>query len=1193
MIRDLHTFPPDHPHIFPQAGWGFPQSYPQEFPMTASTAEPRSLILSVMKERILVLDGGLGTLIQNEGLDEVDYRGERFSSHPVSLKGNHDVLVLTRPEVISSVHERYIEAGADIIETCTFSSNAVSQAEYGLVEYVKELNRGAVRLARNAAERVGSRMGRRVFVAGSVGPTSLSLSMQSDASATPKRFVSFDELRAAYEAQISVLIEEGVDLILIETIFDVLNAKAASVAVRDAIVKAHRTVPVIFSVTLADHQGRLLSGQTLEAFVASIEPLEPLAISLNCGFGVTELRRFMPHLSGLTSLPVGCYPNAGLPDEEGRYYDTGEFMAEQLAEFARHGWLNFVGGCCGTTPEHIRAIARRLKGIAPRPFEMRRATVTRFAGLESLVQREGHRIVIAERSNVAGSKKFKRLIENAAWDEALDIARDQMRAGADMIDICMDAPLLDAVSAMTTFLRKITQEPEISKFPLVIDSSNFEVVEAALKEVPGRCLVNSISLKGGETEFLEHARTIQKYGAAVVVMAFDEQGQASTTPDRVRILSRAIELLTTKLNFALCDIVVDPNILAIGTGLPEHDIQAVSFIESCIELKKRYPGVQTSGGLSNLSFSFRGRNDVREAIHAAFLQKAKDALTMVISNPSLSCRPEDISPELLKLAGDLVAARPGALDALIAWTERNAMAEKTAAAPDVVETMSHCERLVYAMTRGVSRYLERDMASLSETMSALQIIEGPLMDAMNIVGERFGRGEMFLPQIVKAAHIMKQAISYLDIQSDASRTASRKRILMATVWGDVHDIGKNIVDIVLTCNGYEVVDLGVMVPTEKIVSEAERLKVDAIGLSGLISPSLRVMQEVARALREAGLTIPLFVGGAATSDEFAALKLVPAYEPGVVTHITDASRVPCVLGPWLNPETKNDAVAAIQAHHAEIQNARRPQKTYLSLEEARRLRPGHAFVCNEALETASCERQRYSWNASELEPHLTWAPVCRALRVAPPHDSEAVRKLDVQIKSDAALIFRASDLYRTLISKAFFQLVPASSHDEVITVYPNTDKAFEIHLPRLLDVDKPHHSLADFLPPGREARIGLFALTCPIDQTKLSAIANYTHLDRDYVKLVTEITATALVSAANDVLHDALEKRFGHLVRPAIGYPVVPDHALKKPILSVLRANELGMTLTPNYMMDPVASICGFTIFHPEARLFDPGLPDA
>ncbi len=1145
-------------------------------------SESRQLLMKLLKDRILILDGGMGTIIQTHQLSEADYRGERYVDIHASLKGNHDVLCLTRPDVIVSVHQAYLDAGADIIETCTFSANAVSQAEYGLQNDVTEINLAAVRAAKQAVERCC--VSRPVFIAGSVGPTRVSLSMQSD----DKTRVSFDQLCSAYAEQIEALVIGGVDFILVETIFDVLNAKAANVAALRVQQKLARDVPVAFSVTLADSQGRLLSGQTLEAFWATIEPLDPLSVTLNCGFGVTELMKFLPSLSAMASVPIGCYPNAGLPDEEGTYHDTGCFMAEKLVECAQNQWLNLVGGCCGTTPDHIRHLAERLKTLAPRPFADVRSKGTQFAGLEVCKQSDQKRIVIAERANVTGSKKFKRLIETGAWEEALDVARDQMRAGADMIDICMDAPMLDAVSAMTVFLRKIAAEPEIARYPLVIDSSNFEVIASALKEVAGRCLVNSISLKGGVQEFVKHAQCIHDFGAAVVVMAFDEQGQASTTQDRIRILSRAVDILTQQVGFELKDIVVDPNILAIGTGLPEHDIQAVSFIESCRELKKRYPGLQTSGGLSNLSFSFRGRDDIREAIHAAFLKAAGSALTMVIANPVLTRAPEEIDPELFNLAQALVEAKPGALEALLGWADQHAPAAKQIAPLDALDSMAPQQRLTYAMTRGVTRYLQRDILALTETLSPLQIIEGPLMDAMNVVGEKFGRGEMFLPQIVKAAKVMKQAIGYLDLSAQTASELQPKRVLMATVWGDVHDIGKNIVDIVLTCNGFEVIDLGVMVPTEKIVSEAIRLNVDAIGLSGLISPSLKVMQEVAQALKKAGVRVPLFVGGAATSDAFAAIKLAPAYAPGIVTHITDASRVPGVLAPWLNPDSKQSSIDAIQSHHAEIVQASGADFKLLSIDAARELRPVHTYPQNVALESATRQKQKFTWSALELESKMVWTPICKALRVRDVTDPEAIQALDRKIKMDVHAVFEAAALHHCLETHAYFQLVLALAHDETITVFPESDVPFEFTVPRVLKADKPHHALSDYLPPQRRYPIGLFALTSSLPDALVPALARYTNLDPDYTKLISELAMTSLVSAANDVMHENLSTHFGNLIRPAVGYPMIPDHNIKRPLLSALHAENIGISLTPNAMMLPSASICGFTIFHQDAVYYDP-----
>lgn len=1146
-----------------------------------------------LDKRILILDGAMGTMIQRYALREEDYHPKGYEHHDVALKGNNDLLPLSRPDVIEDIHRAYIQAGADIIETCTFGANAVCQKEYGLENLVEPCCRAAVRIAKKVVHEEAQKTHRQAYIAGSVGPTKFSLSIATNVDDPAKRDCDFDTLKRAYEEQMFALLDEGVDLLIIETIFDGLNAKAAACACRDALRRiatspqkhAATPFPVIFSATLADAHGRLLNGQTFAAFVQAIEPLNPLAIGFNCGFGVTELAPFIHELAQITSRPICFYPNAGLPDPDGNYGDTPEFMASRLAALADQHLLNIVGGCCGTTPKHIRLLAKTMEHKERRPFSFASAQTASFAGLETLKYHEGQRILIAERTNVTGSKKFKRLVSTSAWDEAVTVARDQMFAGAQMLDICMDDAMMDGVACMCTFLRAICADPDVSKYPFVIDSSNFDIIRAAMREIPGRSLINSISLKNGEDEFLAHAREIKQFGHAAVVMAFDEQGQAATTQRRVEILSRAVNLLIQKLDFAPKDIALDPNILAIGTGMPEHDTQALSFIETCRIMRERFPGIQTIGGLSNLSFAFRGRDDVRAAIHTAFLEKAGSALSMVIANPTLLASPETFDPELYARAKDLVDAAPQSLDALLTWMAAHE-ANKTRSVENkstTLEAMSPKERIQYAFTKGMTRWLESDIQALSETMSPLQIIEGPLMDAMNVVGERFGKAEMFLPEVVRAARIMKQAIALLKFDQETS-TAKRKRILLATVFGDVHDIGKNIVSVVLSCNAYDIIDLGVMVPTQKIVETAIAENVDAVGLSGLITPSLKVMVDVAKAMHDAGLTIPLFVGGAATGDRHTALKIAPVYAPGVVAHIDDASQVPGVLGPWLDPATCDKTRERIQAHHAAIRAKEPNHAPQCSLEEARKLKPHLDYPHNAALDHAPRSRQIESFSPDRLAPHLVMASLFRAVQLTK-HDEAPREAYHAHLRGDFHEIIRAATALRILQTKACYQFVPAHPENETIICRQN-DEIIRLPGIRALQRDLPHYALADFLAPDTETPVCLFALTCPVQPSDISRIAHFLTWDADYVELLTHALATELVSAACDLLHQSFKLQYGHLIRPAFGYPIAPDHALKAPVLALLHAEDIGIALTPSYMMTPLASICGMTIFHPDATLF-------
>jgi 5-methyltetrahydrofolate--homocysteine methyltransferase len=900
----------------------------------------------LLRERILILDGAMGTMIQSYNLNEDDFRGERFAHLPGQLKGNNDLLCLTRPDVISDIHRRYLEAGADIIETNSFSSTVVSMADYHVEEYVSEINLAAARLARAAADEYSRRTpGKPRFVAGSVGPTNKTLSMSPDVNNPAFRALSFDTLADAYQQQMEALIEGGVDALLIETIFDTLNAKAALVAAERAMEKRGKRVPLMLSVTISDIAGRTLSGQTLDAFMASVAHADLLSIGLNCSFGARQLKPFLEQLAAKAPCYVSAYPNAGLPNSLGLYDQTPEQMAAEVSEYVREGLVNIIGGCCGTSDAYIALYPSVVEGAAPRRPAAAVPT-TWLSGLELLeIKPESNFINVGERCNVAGSRKFLRLIKEKNYSEALDIARRQVEDGALVIDINMDDGLLDARQEMETFLNLVASEPEISRVPVMIDSSKWEVIEAALKCVQGKSIVNSISLKEGEEPFLAHARWIRQFGAAMIVMAFDEKGQADSAARKIEVCSRAYRLLT-EAGIPPQDIIFDPNVLAVATGIPEHDNYAVDFIEATRWIRQNLPGAHVSGGVSNLSFSFRGNNYIREAMHAVFLYHAISAgMDMGIVNPATSVLYTDIPADLLEHLEDVVLnRRPDAAERLIAVAEAMKAEQAGGAATqehhDAWRDNTVQERLKYALVKGIDSYLEADIAeALPLYPKAVDIIEGPLMEGMNHVGTLFGEGKMFLPQVVKTARTMKRAVAILQpvIESEKSEgSGSAGRVLLATVKGDVHDIGKNIVSVVMACNGYEIIDLGVMVPAEEIVKRAVEERVDMIGLSGLITPSLEEMVHVALELEKAGLDIPLLIGGATTSKMHTALKIAPVYSAPVV-HMKDASQNAGVAARLLNPQQREALVAQLDSEYSELRAKNGESvKPTVSLEEAKK-----------------------------------------------------------------------------------------------------------------------------------------------------------------------------------------------------------------------------------------------------------------
>lgn len=913
-------------------------------------------IETLVRERILVLDGAMGTMIQQYNLTEEDFRGERFVQIPGQLKGNNDILCLTRPDVIQDIHRKYLVAGADIIETNTFSSTSVSMADYHVQEYVREINLAAVRLAREVADEFTALTPDKPrFVAGSIGPTNKTCSMSPDVNNPAFRALTYDELAAAYREQMEAMLEAGVDALLIETIFDTLNAKAAIYAAEQAMEAIGVRVPLMLSVTVSDIGGRTLSGQTLEAFLASVQHADIFSVGLNCSFGARQLKPFLEQLAARAPYYISAYPNAGLPNSLGTYDQTPAEMADEIREYVHEGLVNIIGGCCGTTDEYIAAYSSLIAGAVPRIPALASDNLW-LSGLELLeVKPENSFINVGERCNVAGSRKFLRLINEKKYDEALSIARQQVEDGAQIIDINMDDGLLDAEKEMTTFLNLIASEPEIARVPVMIDSSKWDVIVAGLKCAQGKSIVNSISLKEGEEKFLEHARTIKRYGAAAVVMAFDEQGQADTYERRIEVCERAYRLLVDKVGFNPQDIIFDPNVLAVATGMDEHDNYAVDFIRATGWIRKNLPGAHVSGGVSNLSFSFRGNNYIREAMHAVFLYHAiREGMDMGIVNPATSVLYTDIPVDILERIEDVVLnRRPDAAERLIETAER-LKAEAEAAKSSLSDGRSQLptpnsqlawredtveERLKYALTKGIGDYLEEDLAeALKVYPKAVDIIEGPLMAGMNHVGDLFGAGKMFLPQVVKTARTMKKAVAVLQpvIESEKQEgAASAGRVLLATVKGDVHDIGKNIVSVVMACNGYEIIDLGVMVPAETIVQRAIEEKVNMIGLSGLITPSLDEMVHVAIELEKAGLDIPLLIGGATTSPLHTALKIAPVYHAPVI-HLKDASQNATVAARLMNPTQKEELVKKLSNEYQRLrEKSQEKQLETVSLEEAK------------------------------------------------------------------------------------------------------------------------------------------------------------------------------------------------------------------------------------------------------------------
>ncbi len=1181
-----------------------------------------SELQSLLAQRLLVLDGAMGTMIQRHGLQEKDYRGERFKDHPHDLKGNNDLLVLTRPDIIGGIHREYLEAGADILETCTFNSTAVSQADYNLTEIVYELNFEGAALARKLCDEfTAQNPAKPRFVAGVLGPTSRTASISPDVNDPGYRNVTFDELVANYVEATTGLIEGGADILLVETVFDTLNAKAALFAIEKYFDIAGRRWPVMISGTITDASGRTLSGQTAEAFWNSLRHVQPLSFGLNCALGASELRQYVEELSRVCDCYVSAHPNAGLPNAFGGYDETPEQLADEIAGWAERGIVNIVGGCCGTSPDHIRAIAERVSTVNPRKTPKIEPAL-RLSGLEAFnVTADSLYVNVGERTNVTGSRAFARMILEGRFDDALAVARQQVENGAQVIDINMDEAMLDSLAAMDKFLKLIASEPDISRVPIMIDSSKWEVIEAGLKCIQGKGIVNSISMKEGEAKFLEQAKLARRYGAAVIVMAFDEKGQADTYERKIEICGKAYELLTG-MGFPAEDIIFDPIIFAIATGIPEHDNYAVDFIESVRWIKQNLPHAHISGGVSNVSFSFRGNDPVREAIHTVFLYHAiKNGMTMGIVNAGMLGVYDDLEPELRAKVEDVVLNRhPGAGEARVDFAQTVKEGKAKDAGPDLSWREQSVEkRLEHALIKGITDFVVADTEEVrvkleSEGKPPLAVIEGPLMSGMNVVGDLFGAGKMFLPQVVKSARVMKQAVAHLlpFIEAEKARTGlgSKGKILMATVKGDVHDIGKNIVGVVLGCNGYDVIDLGVMVPCDNILKAALEHKVDIIGLSGLITPSLEEMAHVAAEMKRLGMSQPLLIGGATTSRAHTAIKIATNTDSPVV-YVPDASRAVGVATKLLSTDQKAGYVAEIAAEYETVraEHAGRKGATLVSLADAR----ANRFTWNAAhtpVKPANLGRQTLEIPLADLVPFIDWSPFFQSWDLAGRYPAiltnDVVGETARQLFNDAQAMLAKIVAEKWLTARAVFGLYPARGENEDIVLY--TDESRSVEATRWVglrqQIKQPagrfNTALADFV--GEQDYAGAFAVTAGLGIADRVAAFEAAH--DDYSAIMLKALADRFAEAGAEWLHaqvrthywayakdekldnDALIAEAYTGIRPAPGYPACPDHTAKRELFALLDAPAIGMALTESCAMTPAAAVSGFYIGHPAAKYF-------
>jgi 5-methyltetrahydrofolate--homocysteine methyltransferase len=1184
---------------------------------------------SLLKQRILVLDCAMGTMIQGYGLSEEDYRGERFADHPRDLKGNNDLLSLTQPQVIRGIHEAVLEVGADIVETNTFNATAISQADYGTEDLAYEINYVAARLAREAADGFTGRTPEKPrSVAGAIGPTNRTASLSPDVNNPGFRNVTFDELKEAYGEAAKGLVDGGADLLLVETIFDTLNAKAAIFAIQELLEEEGVEVPIMVSGTITDASGRTLSGQTTEAFWNSVRHAEPVSVGLNCALGPRELRQYVEELSRVADVSVSAYPNAGLPNEFGEYDETPEMMAAEVGEWAGEGWLNIVGGCCGTTPEHIEAIAEAVSGCPPREVpEVPR--LTRLSGLEPCnIGPDSLFVNVGERTNVTGSRRFKDLILSDEYDAALEVARQQVENGAQIIDVNMDEGMLDGEEAIACFLDLVASEPDISRVPVMIDSSKWSVIEEGLKRVQGKPVVNSISLKEGEEEFVRQARLLRRYGAAVIVMAFDERGQADTKERKVAICARAYEILTEKVGFPPEDIIIDPNVFAIATGIEEHDNYGIDFIEAVREISASLPYARTSGGISNVSFSFRGNDAVREAIHAVFLYHAIDAgLAMGIVNASQLAVYDEIDEELREAVEDVVLnRRSDATERLLVLAEEYRGSGGATHEDETLEWRAWPveRRFEHALVKGIVDYIEEDAEEARRGYDRpIEVIEGPLMDGMDVVGDLFGSGRMFLPQVVKSARVMKRAVAYLIPFIEAEKGEGRKpkgTVVMATVKGDVHDIGKNIVGVVLQCNNFEVIDLGVMVPSTKILAVARDKGADMIGLSGLITPSLDEMAHNAKEMQREGFNIPLLIGGATTSQTHTAVKISPLYE-GATIHVKDASRAVGVVQNLVSETNRKHYTERIAAEYEEMRRkhaGRRSGRELATLEEARANRAkieweGYVPPKPNVLGIKAFD----NYPLQEIQPYIDWTPFFHSWQMkasyprilSDPEKGREARKLF----EDAQALLNRIVAEKWVRARAVVGFFPANTlPNDDVEVYADESRREVLTTLQFLRQQKakppgrPNRSLADFVAPketGLEDYVGFFAVTAGLGAEE--AARRFEEEHDDYNAIMVKALADRLAEALAERTHERVRKElWGYApderlesevlirgeyrgIRPAPGYPACPEHTEKRTLWQLLDVeNNAGIKLTESCAMSPPSAVSGYYFSHPDSTYF-------
>jgi 5-methyltetrahydrofolate--homocysteine methyltransferase len=1190
-------------------------------------------IRDILKQRILVIDGAMGTMIQQYQLGEADYRGEEFADWHQDIQGNNDILSITQPQIVEAIHKAYLEAGADIIETNTFSGTRIAQADYGMEAYAYEINLKAAQAARKAADAFTAKNpGRPRFVAGAMGPTNRTASLSPDVNDPGYRAVTFDELRDNYYEQAKGLMDGGADLFLIETVFDTLNAKAALFAIDLLHEERGRELPIMVSGTITDASGRTLSGQTAEAFWISVSHMPLLSVGLNCALGAQEMRPHIEALSDIADCYISAYPNAGLPNEFGEYDQEPEEMRNYIRDFADSGFVNIIGGCCGTTPEHIQLMAEAVEGLPPRKVTPS-PEYTLLSGLEPLIIRpETNFVNVGERTNVTGSRKFARLIKSGAYDEALSVARHQVEGGAQIIDVNMDEGLLDSEKAMTDFLNLVMAEPDIAKLPIMIDSSRFSVIEAGLKCVQGKCVVNSISLKEGEEAFIQQAKTVRRYGAATVVMAFDEEGQADTIERKVAICERAYTILTQQVGFRPQDIIFDPNIFAVATGIEAHNEYAINFIEATRQIKERCPGAKVSGGVSNISFSFRGNNVVREAMHAAFLYHAiKAGMDMGIVNAGMIEVYDEIPGDLLERVEDvLFNRREDATERLTEFAESvKGDGGRTLKKDTAWREAPLQERIKHALVRGITDHIEADAEEARQQLpSPLDVIEGPLMDGMNVVGDLFGAGKMFLPQVVKSARVMKKAVAYLtpyiEAQKAAGEDSSKGKVLLATVKGDVHDIGKNIVGVVLGCNNYDIIDMGVMVPADKILAKAKETGADIIGLSGLITPSLDEMVHVAKEMERQGFTVPLLIGGATTSKTHTAVKVEPQYS-GPVVHVLDASRSVSVVSSLLNENEsqRSNYVLDIRKDYErvrELRGNRKSNKKYHTLKKARAHRLELDWAATPAVKPAQPGVQVISdYDLEELTEYIDWTPFFSSWQLKGKFpailEDEVVGTEAQKLYNDARSMLRQIIDEKWLTAKAIFGLFPANAvGEESVAVFADEGRKEQqavlhfLRQQRQKAPGQPNLSLSDYIRKAADGPdyIGAFAVTAGVGIEP--HIKRFEAEHDDYHAIMLKALADRLAEALAERLHQRVRKEFWGYdqsedldnealiaekykgIRPAPGYPACPEHTEKGTIWELLQVEEhIGIKLTESYAMYPAASVSGYYFAHPESKYFGLG----